>query len=109
MSVKPREYRPGSSWWDVKVYCLEVGKAHNGYVVVTMSPNLPERVSKSFAITVGWYPRARPVADGYLMGVSEYWPHIDFKSMTDLLMKMIYDLDWRLTVAERDKLTQSHF
>lgn len=109
MATKLAERSHGSTWWDVKVYCLEVGKAHNGYVVVTMSPNLPERVGKAFSISVGWYPRTRSVEDGYTLGVSEYWPHVDYKSMTDLLMNLIYQLDWKLTDREFKSIKQARF
>lgn len=88
------------TWWDVKVYCLEVGKAHNGYVVVTMSPNVAERTGKSFSLTVGFWPRGRGASEGYLVGVSEMWPHIDYKTMPAMLMNMIFQLDWKLTENE---------
>jgi len=109
MGTKEEAKYRSSTWWDIKVYCLEVGKAHNGYVVFMMSPNVTERVSKAFAITVGWFPRGRGPSEGYLMGISEYWPHTDFRTVTDLYMWMLYRLDAKLTDWEKEKLTQSRF
>lgn len=97
MPTKEESRYRSSSWWDVKVYCLEVSKAHNGYCVVHASPNMPERVNKAMCWQVCWYPRGRAVSEGYQLAVSDYWPHTDYKVVTDLLMKLIYDLDWRLT------------
>lgn len=98
-----------SSWWDVKVYCLEVGKAHNGYVLVHTSFNLPERVKKVAYWKVCFWPAGRSVEKGYTVAVGEYMPHTDYTSVTDLLMRLCYDLDAKLTQAERDMARQQSF
>lgn len=102
MATKQESKYRTSTWWDVKVYCLEVGKAHNGYCIVHFSPNLPERAGKAFSVQVCWYPRGRGPSEGYLVAVSDTWPHIDHAAMTDLLMRLIYDLDAKLTRWEQE-------
>jgi hypothetical protein len=109
MPTKEEQKYRSSTWWDVRVYCLEVGKAHNGYCVVHSSPNLPEKVKKSFYWSVNFYPYGRSVSEGYRMSCGDYMPHVDYAAVTDLLMFLIYTLDNRLTEEERRKLTQSRF
>jgi hypothetical protein len=109
MPTKEDQRSRSATWWDVKVYCLEVGKAHNGYVSIIASPNVPERVGKAFSWTVAWWPQNRPVSTGYLIGVSEQYPHVDHAAVTDLLMKMIFNLDWKLTEREHTAERQASF
>jgi len=109
MATKLDQRSRSATWWDVKIYCLEVGKGHNGYVSIQMSPNVPERAGKAFSVTVAWWPKSRPVSTGYLIGVSENWPHVDYSAMPDLLMNLIYQLDWKLTEREHTAERQAAF
>lgn len=109
MATKQSEQYRSSTWFDVRVYCGEVGKAHNGYVVVHASPNLPDKVKKTFYWSVCFYPRGRSVAEGYTASRGEYMPNVDFVSVTDLLMFLCYQLDNDLTSRRRKAETQARF
>lgn len=109
MATKEDQRYLTSTWWDVKVYCLEVGKAHNGYVVVSAHFDLPDRVRKTALWGVYYWPKGWAVAKGYTAAVTEYMPHTDYKAVTDLVMRMCYDLDAMLTRREREALAQSSF
>lgn len=109
MATKEESRYRSSTWWDVKQYCLEVGKAHNGYCMVQMSPNVTDRTGKAFSVTLAWYPKGREASEGYLVGVSEMWPHIDFKVLPDMLMKMCFNLDFKLTEREVEAKRKAFF
>lgn len=109
MPTKESSRLRSSSWWDVKVYCLEVGKAHNGYCIVQFSPNLPEKVKACGHWQVCFYPRGRSVEQGYKVARGYQWPHGDFATVPDLLMKAIYDLDWALTDGQVRAEQQANF
>jgi hypothetical protein len=109
MATKEEQRYRSATWWDVRVYCLEVGKAHNGYVTFIASPNTPERTNHALVWTAAWWPRGRAPSEGYTVGVTGYFPCNDYKTVPDLLMNMIYQLDWKLTEREASKLRQSAF
>lgn len=109
MPTKESSRYRSATWWDVKVYALEVGKAHNGYVGIQTSFNVPERIGKACHWTVCWWPKNRPISEGYLLGVGQHWPHVDHTTVTDMVMAMIFELDFKLTERERAAERQTQF
>lgn len=109
MATRQEERYLSATWWDVKVYCLEFGKAHNGYVSITAHFDLPDKVKKTALWQVNFWPRGRAVAEGSTWGVHDYMPHIDHVTVPDLLLRLIYDLDAKMTAAAQKKERQAHF
>ena len=96
-------------WVDIADYMNEVGRAHNGYLKTRMGADMPARGGKYLYVAVEFWPKGRPVEHGFRTQVYEYWPHTDFRSMTALLLKLILELDFKLTQELTKVVTQAHF
>jgi hypothetical protein len=96
-------------WLDIADYLNEVGKAHNGFLKVRMGADVPVRSGKYLYVAVEFWPKGRPVTQGFRTQVHEQWPHTDYRSMTALLLKLILELDFKLTQEMTEVLTQAHF
>jgi len=96
-------------WLDVADYLNEVGRAHGGYLKVRMGADMPVKGGKYLYVAIEWWPKDRPVAQGFATQVYQTWPHTDYKSMTALLVKLILELDFKLTQEQHKRVTQAHF
>lgn len=100
----------GPSWWDVRRAQLELRKSWGGSCVVELTAVEPtgKPGDKALCIRVTHQARAdgRP---GAAMVASSYWPNIDHKTMPGLLLKLLWDLDWKLTEAKNIAERQTAF
>lgn len=96
-------------WLDIADYMNEVGKAHNGYLRVRMGSDVPLRSGMYLFVAVEFWPKGRPVAQGFKTQAHHRWPSSDFKSMTALLLKLVLDLDFKLTQEQFKAEEQAHF
>jgi len=96
-------------WLDVADYMNEVGKAHNGYLRVRMGSDMPQRGGKYLYVSVEFWPHSRPVEKGFQTQVHLMWPNSDFRSMTSALVRLILDLDFKLTTETHKAVVQAHF
>jgi len=97
------------SWWDVQIHMKEVGKAHNGRLIVSMTADMSERTGKALCVAVQFWPKSRPADKGFLTQKWLMWPHIDFKTMPAMLLYLSLTLDYELSQRERSSEEQAHF
>ena len=97
------------SWWDVQIHMKEVGKAHNGRLIVSMTADMSERTGKALCVAVQFWPKGRSADKGFLTQKWLMWPHIDFKTMPAMLLYLSLTLDYELSQRERSSEEQAHF
>lgn len=95
-------------WVDITDYLQEVGRSHNGWAYIRMNPNLPVRTRAYLQVSVEFWPKGREWRDGFTVQASGLWPHTDFRSMTAMIFKLIFDLDFKLTQRQIEEEKQAH-
>lgn len=96
-------------WLDIHDYLEEVGRAHNGYCYIRMNPHVPVRSRAYLQVSIEFWPKGRQWKEGYTVQVFELWPHVDFRSMTAMLFKLVFELDFKLTQRAAEAEAQAHF
>ena len=106
-----RDYKDsdGPRWVDVADYGHEVGKAHNGYIRVYYNLDVPTRSPGYMQVYVEYWPKSQEGPKCFTAQKYHYWPHIDFKTMPAMLVKLILDLDFELTQRQVAVETQARF
>lgn len=100
----------GPSWWDVQRAQLAIRKDWGGSCTIEMSAAEPVNGKLPYALHVRVTHHARSEGKwGAETSTASPWPHSDHKTMPGMLLKLLWDLDWKLTEKKDTAEQQAAF
>jgi hypothetical protein len=100
----------GPSWWDVSTAQTELRASWGGSCTIEMTAGDAGHGKRPYALHIRVTHHARSDGKwGAETVTSSPWPNIDHKTMPGLLLKLLWDLDWKLTEKRDQAARQAKF